>query len=516
MSHSLSGHLFSGPGAFGIWPFDGGDDPGIVDTDGSGGTPIDPQKFCRDSGGTVGADGKCYYGTTASGGGCPTGQYKNILTGKCEANPEYVPGGTPLGYKPCPDGQAMYNGKCVKVGSCPSGQTWGLDTQKCESQYTYKAPGTTVPKAPPKPVTPAGPPPPDGFLPDWLTPGAIGIGLLVAAGVGAVYYRRKKRGGLAMAYRRAYAGLGALAPCPGGYTYNGAECVPNDWDCRTPSGDYGKSDGAGGCTYILKPIPNVPATTGGTSTPVTTLPQPPGPGPVTTQPPAPPPVGPSLAGKPCSTVLGQGITDASGACVLPSNMLPCKGPSGEDGILLNDGRCLYVPKPVAPKPLIPPTLLQGSLLGLSAAALVLIGTKLLLEDLSDALARWRPPREPRTRHRHRRALRQLHRHRELGELPALLGLGRHPCARRRHEAVRAARWLVRLRRQGLRRLRGAGHDHRGQAQAHGRHIDPEAPHPGCPAAPEPLPHRTGRRRRAAGRARRPGLVPPLAQRTLTP
>ena len=54
-------------------------------------------------------------------------------------------------------------------------------------------------------------------------------------------------------------GLGALGAneCPAGYTFDGAECQPNSYDCITSSGKRGKSDGQGGCTYIIQPSPLV-------------------------------------------------------------------------------------------------------------------------------------------------------------------------------------------------------------------------------------------------------------------
>lgn len=58
---------------------------------------------------------------------------------------------------------------------------------------------------------------------------------------------------------RSLRGLGALGAneCPGGYTFDGKECQPNAYDCITSSGKRGKSDGQGGCTYILQPSPMV-------------------------------------------------------------------------------------------------------------------------------------------------------------------------------------------------------------------------------------------------------------------
>lgn len=54
-------------------------------------------------------------------------------------------------------------------------------------------------------------------------------------------------------------GLGASGTsyCPTGYTFDGAECQPNSYDCITSSGKRGKSDGQGGCTYITQPSPLV-------------------------------------------------------------------------------------------------------------------------------------------------------------------------------------------------------------------------------------------------------------------
>jgi len=54
-------------------------------------------------------------------------------------------------------------------------------------------------------------------------------------------------------------GLGALGAneCPAGYTFDGSACQPNAYDCLTPEGKRGKSDGQGGCTYIAQPSPLV-------------------------------------------------------------------------------------------------------------------------------------------------------------------------------------------------------------------------------------------------------------------
>lgn len=53
-------------------------------------------------------------------------------------------------------------------------------------------------------------------------------------------------------------GLGA-GECPSGYTFDGAQCQPDAYDCTTPSGARGKLNASGGCDYLLQPAPYLPS-----------------------------------------------------------------------------------------------------------------------------------------------------------------------------------------------------------------------------------------------------------------
>jgi len=158
-----------------------------------------------------------------------------------------------------------------------------------------------------------------------------------------------------------YHGLGAVSGiCPQGYSYENNECVPNWWDCKTPSGDYGKENPQGGCDYIVKPIPNITGQPSGGTTTVPTQ----GTVPVATGCPPGQKVDPFGSGgcvpesyvMPCMTPAGPGVIDMSGSCFFSGADTPCKGPSGEKGIWSGKGTCIYTPAPqqTQVQPYIPP------------------------------------------------------------------------------------------------------------------------------------------------------------------
>lgn len=138
--------------------------------------------------------------------------------------------------------------------------------------------------------------------------------------------------------RRGFRGLGA-GECPGGYTFDGAACQPDSYDCTTPTGARGKTAADGSCSYILQPAPYVvtkPATT--TTKPATT----------TTK-----PAVPSNMGKPCTTKSGlPGQIDYYGSCFYTGAGSPC----GNGGIYTSAGDCINekpaiaVVKPSTPAP----------------------------------------------------------------------------------------------------------------------------------------------------------------------
>lgn len=123
---------------------------------------------------------------------CPAGSYFNPVTMACEKNTELGPGGANPFTNPCPTGQTTYNGACVPYKICPAGQNYALDTKKCESSYTTGKRGAPVP--PKVPVTPQPAPPVEAGMD--LIP-LLGIGLLLAAGVGLVIHKRNKAKGMA-------------------------------------------------------------------------------------------------------------------------------------------------------------------------------------------------------------------------------------------------------------------------------------------------------------------------------
>lgn len=114
-------------------------------------------------------------------------------------------------------------------------------------------------------------------------------------------------------------GLGALGAneCPGGYTFDGKECQPDSYDCTTSSGKRGKSDGYGGCTYILQPSPMVLY--------------------------------------PSQTSCPQGQVPTKGSptgCAVVAWGQPCKDPWGQVGVISISGGCQAIPavNPKQPTP----------------------------------------------------------------------------------------------------------------------------------------------------------------------
>ena len=100
---------------------------------------------------------------------------------------------------------------------------------------------------------------------------------------------------------RGMRGLGA-GECPSGYTFDGAQCQPDAYDCTTSSGARGKLNASGGCDYLLQPAPYLPS-------------------------------------KPATTTATQTGTSSG----LPANFQqPCKTPSGLPGVIAFDGSCFYM------------------------------------------------------------------------------------------------------------------------------------------------------------------------------
>lgn len=100
---------------------------------------------------------------------------------------------------------------------------------------------------------------------------------------------------------RGMRGLGA-GECPSGYTFDGAQCQPDAYDCTTSSGARGKLNASGGCDYLLQPAPYLPS-------------------------------------KPATTTATQPGTSSG----LPANFQqPCKTPSGLPGVIAFDGSCFYM------------------------------------------------------------------------------------------------------------------------------------------------------------------------------
>lgn len=96
-------------------------------------------------------------------------------------------------------------------------------------------------------------------------------------------------------------GLGA-GECPSGYTFDGAQCQPDAYDCTTSSGARGKLNASGGCEYLLQPAPYLPS-------------------------------------KPTTATATQPGTSSG----LPANFQqPCKTPSGLPGVIAFDGSCFYM------------------------------------------------------------------------------------------------------------------------------------------------------------------------------
>ncbi len=100
---------------------------------------------------------------------------------------------------------------------------------------------------------------------------------------------------------RGMRGLGA-GECPSGYTFDGAQCQPDAYDCTTPSGARGKLNASGGCDYLLQPAPYLPS-------------------------------------KPATNTATKPGTSSG----LPANFQqPCKTPSGLPGVIAFDGSCFYM------------------------------------------------------------------------------------------------------------------------------------------------------------------------------